>query len=111
MIWVKDFLRTYGLAGALSLSLLLLSGILYQHAKIMLVGVPESTASNEKTVSIATAEQLAHHMRQAEEQTNALRAIQVQLQKNHDLQSVGARLTCIRLSKTDWQRDECAKIQ
>ena len=108
MEWLKAFLMKYGMAGLVGVIALILVA---QNAGL-LPAAHEVVAGNAKADSAATASasQMDTHIQQAKEQTKELKEIKQQLKDNHDTQAIGARLMCLRLSKTDAQRDECAKI-
>lgn len=110
MDWAKPFMKQYGLVGALVVVILILVA---QNANL-LPGLHEVAAGGERLgpppPPAATAEQLRQHTDEARVQTDILKEVLSQLKQNRETQAVGARLNCIRLSKTDSQRDECAKI-
>ncbi len=107
--WFKEFLHTYGTNGALALALLLCVALGIQLAPIVVAGFQQS-ASADRATSVATAEQLAHHVKQSEEVALELKAIKEELRQARQARSFSDRLICIRVSKTEPQRDECLRI-
>ena len=110
--WLKEFLKTYGVSGALALVVLLLVGMSVQIVPILVSGWERPTHADKSGASqAATADALDRHVEQSKEVASELKAIKTELLQARFSKAIADRLICIRLSKTDSQRDECARIQ
>src|ERR1700693_2817795 len=113
--WLKGFLTTHGPSGAWALALLIL---LAQNANLLPAAHDVMAgANNPSPPPMATPEQMAVHIQQAQQQIEELRSMKEEqratnrkLDRNHETQSTGLRILCITQAKNDAARTECAKI-
>lgn len=104
MDFVKGFLTKYGIAGALSLVVLVQAvGLVPRISEVFGGGPPSTNAQSEY--------QHQELGRKLDETNKKLDAVVEQSQRNGNTTALGLRILCLQNAKSDQQRSDCARIQ